>query len=83
MNKKLLLEGLSRDIGKLMDFNDEYNVIIRVGNHHEFKAHSLILRVRSPYFYAALSSNWARSQNNVIRFEKPNISPDVFESILQ
>jgi hypothetical protein len=86
MSTESLLTKLSKDIGKLMDFNDEHNVIIKVGvtpNHREFKAHSLILRARSQYFYTALSSDWARNQGNIIKFEKPNISPDIFDSILR
>jgi hypothetical protein len=83
MATEFLLARLSRDIGKLVEFNDEYNVIIKVGGCHEFKAHSLILRARSPYFYTALSGDWARNQGNIIIFEKPNISPDIFEVILR
>ncbi|GBB98914.1 hypothetical protein RclHR1_03360011 [Rhizophagus clarus] len=86
MATESLLIKLSKDIGKLMDFNDECNVIIKVGitpNHHEFRAHSLILRARSQYFYTALSNDWARNQGNFIKFEKPNISPDIFDAILR
>ncbi|RIA90707.1 hypothetical protein C1645_823003 [Glomus cerebriforme] len=86
MTTESLLARLSKDIGKLLEFNDECNVVIKVGvtpSHHEFKAHSLILRARSSYFYTALSSDWARSQGNVIRFEKPNMSPNIFEAILR
>ncbi|CAB4405355.1 unnamed protein product [Rhizophagus irregularis] len=86
MSTESLLTKLSKDIGKLVDFNDEHDVIIKVGvtpNNHEFKAHSLILRARSQYFYTALSSDWARNQENIIKFEKPNISPDIFDAILR
>ncbi|CAB4381461.1 unnamed protein product [Rhizophagus irregularis] len=86
MSTESLLTKLSKDIGKLVDFNDRHDVIIKVGvtpNHHEFKAHSLILRARSQYFYTALSSDWARNQENIIKFEKPNISPDIFDAILR
>ncbi|CAI2171913.1 2040_t:CDS:2 [Funneliformis geosporum] len=81
-----LLSKLSKDIGKIINLNDECNVTLKIGlqpNQKEFKAHSLILRARSPYFHTALSSNWARTQENNIRFEKPNISPNIFKVILR
>src|SRR6266542_4371072 len=87
MTTEFLLTRLSKDIGKLINFNDEYNVIIKVGispNQQEFKAHSLILRARSPYFQIALSNDWIRTrEDNIIRLEKPNISPNIFEAILR
>ncbi|PKK74706.1 hypothetical protein RhiirC2_846620 [Rhizophagus irregularis] len=79
------LQELSNDFGRLIDDKDESNVIIKVGeeiNMKEFKAHTLILRSRSSYFRTALSSNWAKKENDIYIFKKPNISPDVFEIIL-
>ncbi|CAG8569134.1 16334_t:CDS:2 [Cetraspora pellucida] len=63
-----------------------YDVKIKVGeypNTQEFKAHSLILRARSPYFHRALSCEWTNKQENIIIFEKPNVSPNIFEIILR
>lgn len=80
------LQELSNDFGHLIDDKDESNVIIQVGeelNMKEFKAHTLILRSRSSYFRTALSSNWAKKENDIYIFKKPNISPDVFEIILR
>lgn len=77
---------LSRDYTKLLDSGAYSDVIIQVGQepeHREFKVHSLILRARSPYFNAALSSEWIRKQENKIIFNKPNMSPKVFEIILK
>lgn len=76
----------SQNISKLIECANEYNVIIRVGkppNVQEFKAHSLILRARSSYFHAALSSEWAKTHENIILFNKPNIKPETFDSILR
>ena len=70
----------------MLDDADDYNVIIKVGkspNIKEFHAHSNILRARSPYFKRALSQNWTTKQNDMIYFNKPNISPTVFEMIMR
>jgi hypothetical protein len=66
--------------------SDDYDVTIKVGegiNIKSFKAHSNILRSRSSYFRAALSTNWVKKEDNIIYFDKPNISPEVFEIILK
>ncbi|GES82628.1 BTB/POZ protein [Rhizophagus clarus] len=44
----------------------------------EFLAHSLILSVRSTYFKVALSKEWAKKDNGIITFKKPNISPEIY-----
>jgi len=66
--------------------SDDYNVIIQIKenqNIKEFHAHSNILRVRSPYFKNLLSNDKINNENNVIIFNKPNITPTVFEIILK
>jgi hypothetical protein len=78
--------GLSQNFSQLLDDSDDYNVIIKAGedpNTKEFRAHSNILRSRSPYFKRALSQNWATKENNMINFTKPNISSAVFEMIIK
>ena len=70
----------------MLNATDDHNVIIQVGENKdvkEFRAHSNILRARSPYFKSALSSNWVTKKNNMIEFKKPNINPTVFEIILK
>ncbi len=77
---------LSQNFSQLYDNADDCNVIIEVGdfpNTKEFRAHSLILRARSPYFNRAFSQNWITERNNIIRFNKPNFSPIVFEMIIR
>ncbi|RIA94610.1 hypothetical protein C1645_817774 [Glomus cerebriforme] len=81
----LLTQVLLRDIEKLYLNSYDYNVIIKVGeglNIKKFKAHSNILCARSSYFQAALSANWVKREDNIIYLDKPNISPKVFEIIL-
>jgi hypothetical protein len=77
---------LSQDLSLMLNDADDHNVIIQVGENHnmkEFRAHSSILRARSPYFKSALSTKWNNTKNNMIEFKKPNIKPTVFEIILK
>jgi len=82
-----LYPRLANDIGKLLENSENYDVIIEVGendNIKSFKAHSLILGARSPYFRSALSNNLAQKlDNGLMFFNKPNITPDVFQYILK
>ena len=76
--------GLSKDLSLILNDADDFNVIIQVGkNKKEFRAHSVILRARSPYFKCAFSSNWITKKNDIIMFNKPNITPIVFDMILK
>jgi hypothetical protein len=78
--------GLLRDISSILNDEDDFNVIIQVGensNTKEFRAHSLILRARSQYFKSALSSKWITKKDDMIMFNKPNITPTVFDIILK
>lgn len=71
---------------KILEDSDEYNVIIKIGQEpdlKEFNAHSIILRAQSPYFHRALSTEWRKEENGKILFEKPNVSPKIFEYILK
>src|SRR5437016_4159378 len=81
-----LLIDVSQDIGQLLSTGDNYDLIIQAGegqNMKKFFAHSLILSARSTYFKTALSRDWARKENGVIIFKKPNISPGIIELILK
>ena len=77
---------LSQDLSLMLNDADDHNVIIQAGenqNMKEFRAHSNLLRARSPYFKSALSTNWVTKKDNMIEFKKPNINPTVFEIILK
>jgi len=79
-------QEIINDLEKLLEAEEEYNVIIYAGeneNIKEFHAHSVILRARSPYFKGALSSCWVSKRNDMIMFNKPNITPVVFDMILK
>lgn len=78
--------AFSQRFSQLLDDADDYNVIIKVGensNTKEFRAHSNILRAQSLYFKRALSKDWAIKKNDMFNFTKPNISPNIFETILR
>ncbi|EXX50601.1 uncharacterized protein OCT59_006005 [Rhizophagus irregularis] len=78
--------SLSESLSLMLNDSDDHNVIIQVGenqNIKEFRAHSNILRARSPYFKGAFSTGWISKKDNMIEFKKPNISPTVFEMILK
>lgn len=84
--EKSLENSFLRDIRQLLHEADDYNVLLEVGqepNIETFKAHSVILRARSTYFRAALSTNWAKTNDGIIKMNKPNITPDVFRVILK
>ena len=78
--------NLSKDLSLILNDADDFNTIIQVGetpNTKEFRAHSVILRARSPYFKSAFSANWITKKDNMIMFNKPNISPTIFDMILK
>ncbi|CAB4377096.1 unnamed protein product [Rhizophagus irregularis] len=76
-----------QEISKLLEgaVND-FDVLIQVGQESkmkEFRAHSLILSARSPYFRTALSENLAAKKDGVVILKEQNILPTVFDSILR
>ncbi|RIA90440.1 BTB/POZ protein, partial [Glomus cerebriforme] len=82
-----LLARLSQNFETLLKNSNNNDVIINVGsesNSKTFYAHSLILTSQSTYFRTALSSNWIKKDDDMnIIFEKPNVSPKIFETILR
>jgi hypothetical protein len=82
------LQEVANDYEKLLETDEDYNVIIYVGeneneNVKEIHAHSNILRIRSHYFRAALSNEWSEKKDGKFIFRKPNITPQLFEVILR
>ncbi|KAF0558234.1 btb/poz domain-containing protein 19-like [Gigaspora margarita] len=77
---------LSNNFLNLLQSSEGFDTKIIVGeepNTKEFKVHSIILSSRSAYFKSALSSRWAKRENGIIAFNKPNISPLVFEVLIK
>ncbi|RIA86131.1 hypothetical protein C1645_741087 [Glomus cerebriforme] len=84
----ILLKEFSRDIGKLLEItHNTYDVIIRVGegtSQKDFKAHSLILSIRSSYFQKELKNiEKLFKEDGIIVFEKQNYSSKSFKIILK
>ncbi|CAG8639272.1 17369_t:CDS:2, partial [Cetraspora pellucida] len=79
------IQSLIKDFSALLENSEDFDVKIKAGEEpdiKEFKAHSIILSTRSAYFKNGLSSRWARRENGIIVFDKPNISPSVFEVLI-
>ncbi|PKY14349.1 hypothetical protein RhiirB3_519546 [Rhizophagus irregularis] len=76
---------LANDLTVLLSETYSCDVIIKVGEENDFetfKAHSLILRARSDYFKAALSTTWSRKNSDgfyVIKLYNMNISYIFYE----
>ncbi|GBC10228.1 hypothetical protein RclHR1_09460001 [Rhizophagus clarus] len=78
-------QKLSTDLSNLFKDTNNCDVKILVGNEQnikEFKAHSLILSSRSIYFKRAFSAEWERKEDGFFISNQPNISPTVFEILL-
>ena len=82
-----LLKATSEDFGSLLDESEEsFDTEILVGEEPKtkiFKAHALILKIRSPYFRTALSENWVKTKDNVVTLQQPNISVEIFDILLK
>ncbi|CAG8603936.1 5444_t:CDS:2 [Dentiscutata erythropus] len=72
--KKLLQDGHNSDV--IIRF-------IQGEDLKEFYAHSLILRARSSFFDSALSSRWARKQENFFIIEMKDVSINTFKAVLK
>ena len=78
--------GLSHDLSLMLNESDanDYNVIIKTGENMKLRAHSNILKARSPYLKRAfLAGLITKNNDNMIEINKPNINPTVFEIILK
>ncbi|CAB4377961.1 unnamed protein product [Rhizophagus irregularis] len=77
-------QELMNDYEKLLEIDKGYDVIIYAGEDEvEIHAHSLILCIRSQYFYAAFSNKWANKKDGKFVLNKPNISPQILNIILR
>ncbi|CAB4377963.1 unnamed protein product [Rhizophagus irregularis] len=79
-------QEIINDLEKLLEVDEEYNVIIYAGenkNIKEMHALSNILRIRSQYFRTALSQESVKKKDGKYIFNFPNISPQFFEIILR
>ena len=86
-------EELSTNINISTDLTNEYLKFLETGEFSDteilvgkepntkiFRLHSLILKMRSPYFRTTLLNDWT---NDIIKFQKQNISIEVFDIIIR
>ena len=84
-----LQKALVNDLSWLLKESNDYNMIVNVGespNIKSFKVHTSVLRARSLYFRAILSSNHhfsSNGRNPLIQITQANIKPDVFDVMLK
>jgi hypothetical protein len=79
-------QELANDFEKLLEADEEYNVIIYAGenkNVEEIHAHSNILRIRSQYFRTAFSNELTKKKDGKFIFNISNITPQFFKTILR
>ena len=77
---------LSQNYIELLKDNEYYDAIIEVGedpNVKFFHAHMNILCYRSPYLRQTLASNKKNNDNILAHIKLPNISPEIFQIILE
>ncbi|RIB24001.1 hypothetical protein C2G38_755924 [Gigaspora rosea] len=80
-----ILGKLSTDFRNLLDDEEDYNVIINVGNisnFKQFRAHSNVLRYRSLYFKNQLL-NAKKDENNIKTIQLLNIPIQQFDFIIK
>jgi len=77
---------LSKEYAKFLETGELSDTEILVGkepNTKIFRLHSLILKIRSPYFRTALSGDWIKIENNIIKFQIEDITAEIFDIIVK
>ena len=80
------LSKLSQNYIELLKDDEYYDVTIEVGedpNVKIFRAHMNILCYRSPYLRRTLASNKKNNDNVLAHIRLPNVSPEIFQIILE
>ena len=77
---------LSQNYIELLKDDEYYDITIEVGedpNVKIFRAHMNILFYRSPYLRRILTSNKKNDDGVISHIKLPNISPEIFQIILE
>ncbi|PKY57985.1 hypothetical protein RhiirA4_549880 [Rhizophagus irregularis] len=77
---------LLKEYTRILKTGEFYDIEVLVGekaNTKIFRLHSFVLKVCSPYFRDAFSNKKIKVENNIIKFNKPNISVKVFEILIK
>ncbi|CAB4403727.1 unnamed protein product [Rhizophagus irregularis] len=82
------LPKLSQNLLEILEDNEFYDITIEVGNDPYvkiFRAHMVILNYRSPYLRRILSTSVNKNKNDgsLTHIKLPNISPEIFQTILR
>ena len=86
MIDKKFLSKLSQNLFEILYDDEYYDVIIEVGDDNYvklFRAHMVILNYRSPYLRRILSTSNKKSDGTLTHIKLPNISPEIFQIMLQ
>ena len=81
-----LFPKLSKNYIEILKDDDYYDVTIGVGedpNMKIFRAHMIILCYRSPFLRRTLASNKKNSDGDLTHIKLQNISPEIFQIILE
>ncbi|CAG8501702.1 7054_t:CDS:2 [Paraglomus occultum] len=81
-----LLKDLCNDYAELLNCEDGYDVIVKVGKTPDFKefhAHANILRARSGYFRTNLTKDRTRKEDGCYVIAIPDMTPKIFETLLR
>ena len=76
---------LSQNYIEILEDDEYYDITIEVGddpNVKIFRAHMIILCYRSPYLRRTLTSNKKNNDGVLTHLKLPNISPEIFQTIL-
>ena len=77
---------LSKNYIAILEDEEYYDITIEVGNDPNvkiFRAHMVILNYRSSYLRRILSTNKKKNNEALIHIKLPNISPEIFQTILR
>ncbi len=83
---KQFFTKLSQNYIEILKDDEYYDVTIEVGedpNVKIFRAHIIILCYRSPFLRRILASNKNNYNGNLAHVKLPNISPEIFQNILE
>ena len=83
---KQFFTRLSQNYIEVLEDDEYYDIIIEVGedpNVKIFRAHMIILCYRSPFFRRTLASNKKNNNDISAHIKLPNISPEIFQIILE
>jgi hypothetical protein len=77
---------LSQNYVEILNDDEYYDITIEVGkdpNVKIFRTHMIILCYRSPFLRRTLSSTKKNNNGSLVHIKLPNISPEIFQVLLE